>query len=199
MKLVLIGGILTLVGGGVYMHGPLRAANVYDMPAEIAYQKLVAAKVEPSGTGPFGRLDTTVSGSGQSTVEFSASGSMAALHCVATIVPEDTGKTRVDASCDGGGAGNGAANGLFLKQIRNGFIELLDATLKDRAYDPERAQGATAARWPEDVIDHGDFNSAVSEAQRMDAEARLAAEAASQPAPDEAVPGGWGPDSTPSQ
>jgi hypothetical protein len=199
MKLVLIGGIAALVGGGVYMHGPLRAANVYDMSAGEAYQKLAAAKVEPSGTGPFGRLDTIVSGSGNGTVEFSATGSHAALRCVATVAPEGSGKARVDASCGGGGAGNGAANGLFLNQIRKGFIELLDSTLKGRAYDPGRAQGATAARWPEDVIDHGDFNSAVSEAQRMDAEARVAAQADSQPAPDEAAPGGWGPEAEPSR
>ena len=58
--------------------------------------------------------------------------------------------------------------GLVAKMRRNSVIELVDATLRDRAYDPKRASdGTTASFWPKDVIDHGDLNSAVVQALEM--------------------------------
>ncbi|HEX8667430.1 MAG TPA: hypothetical protein VF727_03550 [Allosphingosinicella sp.] len=178
MKAIIIGAVA--VAAAFWFHGPLGQANVYAMSADEAYQKLAAVQVEPSGTGPFGRLDTTVSGSGTDTVIFTATGSHAYRRCTARVTPVD-GKARVDASCDGGSAGSGAAAGLEINQTRKGFIELLDSTLDGRAYDPERAMGSTAARWPKDVVDHGDYGSAVADAVKMDADAHaMAAEQAAQ-------------------
>jgi hypothetical protein len=174
MKAIIIGGVA--VAAALWFHGPLGEPNVYSMSAEEAYQKLAAVQVEPSGNGPFGRLDTTVSRSATDTVTFTASGSHAYRRCTAKVTPVDGGKARIDASCDGGSAGTGAAAGLEMNLARKAFIELLDATLDGRAYDPERAMGSTAARWPKDVVDHGDYGTAVADAVKMDADARAMAD-----------------------
>jgi len=52
--------------------------------------------------------------------------------------------------------------------IRNRVIELVDATLNDRPFDPQKADGATAAFWPEDVIDHGNLGTAAAMALEME-------------------------------
>jgi hypothetical protein len=74
----------------------------------------------------------------------------------------------MDVSCRGGGASDGAAAGLVVKMIRNRVIELVDATLKDRPFDPKKADGATADFWPKDVIDHGNLATAAAKALEMD-------------------------------
>lgn len=172
MKLILFGGIAAIVAGGVYMHGPRGEANVYAMTPEEAYRTLAATKVEPSNRGPFGRLETSVHASGGNKIEFSASGSHASVMCSALITPAEGDKARVDASCGGGGPSSGAAAGLEAGMRRRAFIELLDSTLTGRAYDPKLAQGATAGLWPADVVDHGTFADAASQAISMEAEMR---------------------------
>ena len=146
--------------------------NVYDMPVGDAYAKLANLRVEPSGTGPFGRLATTTTGSGGRTVTWSASGTFAAHRCVATLSPVETARTRIDLTCGGASPSSGAAAGLEINQVRRAVIELIDAKLTGRHYDPRRAQGATAASWPADVVDHGDLRSATATALEMDREAR---------------------------
>jgi hypothetical protein len=155
--------LLAACGGG----------NVYDMPVGDAYAKLANLRVEPSNDGPFGRLHTTTTGSGR-TVTWSASGSMASSRCVATLSPVEPARTRIDLTCSGGGAGSGAAAGLETNQTRKAVIEMIDAKLTGRPYDPRRAQGSTAAFWPDDVVDHGDIGTATANAIEMDREAREA-------------------------
>lgn len=195
MKAILLGGVSLITAVGVYLHGPVGEANVYAMSAGDAYRKLASVKVEPSGTGPFGRLQTTVSGDGGTVVTFTASGSHAHFECTATVAPEGE-NARVDASCGGSSPSSGAAAGLEMGLRRKAFIELLDSTLTDRLYNPERARGSTAARWPEDVVDHGDFASAVSEAHKMNAEMRNMKEEVDSSAKDWGAEqaGGWGAD-----
>jgi hypothetical protein len=53
---------------------------------------------------------------------------------------------------------------------------MIDAKLTDRPYDPRRAQGSTAAFWPDDVVDHGNLQDATAKALEMDREARGEAE-----------------------
>ena len=66
--------------------------------------------------------------------------------------------------------------------IRNHVIELVDATLKDRAFDPQKADGATAAFWPKDVVDHGNLATAAAKALEMNREMAEQLRQASPPA-----------------
>ena len=191
MKIVLFGGIAAIAAGGLYMHGPRGEANVYSMPAAEVYSKLAAMKVEKGNFAPFGKLDTDVSSWDGNKVSVTASGGRAG--CTATITPVTEASARVDASCEGGG--EGAAAGLMITHRRNKFIELVDSTLTGRAYDTDLARGATAARWPADVIDHGTFADAVSESVEMEAETRaLASEASKARVEKTRKPGDWGPE-----
>lgn len=163
--------IWTIAAGATLLAG-YGEGNVYDMPVADAYAKLANLRVEPSGAGPFGRLATTTTGSGGRTVTWSASGTFAARRCVATLSPVETARTRIDLTCNGGSPSSGAAAGLEINQTRKAVIELIDAKLTDRPYDPRRAQGATAAFWPADVVDHGNIGDAAATALEMDRQAR---------------------------
>jgi hypothetical protein len=133
-----------------------------------AYQKLMAVTIEPSGNGPFVRLETETSGKRNESVEWIATGSHASLRCIASLTPLEAERTRIDVSCNGRSAAAGAMVGLLMKMIRNRVIELVDATLKDRPFDPQKADGATAAFWPADVIDHGNLGTAAAKALEME-------------------------------
>lgn len=171
MKIIGIGLCAAVLAGGIYMHGPLAEPNVYAMPADEVYSKLKHADVDPSGTGPFGRLDVAVSGKPGKSVKFSAQGSHAAYYCSAILTAVDASKTRVDATCDGGAASDGAAAGIAMNLRRNAFIELLDSTLTGRAFSPDKGMGSTAARWPADVVERdASYGHAVGEAIKMQAE-----------------------------
>lgn len=87
-------------------------ANVYPMERTDAYRLLSTVKIEPSGTGVFGRLDASVSGRRPSKVTWRASGSHARRECVISLNEVEPERTRVDVTCNGGGAGDGAAGGL---------------------------------------------------------------------------------------
>ena len=141
--------------------------NVYKLPVGRAYAKLMAFDIQPSGKGPFGRLQIETSGTRNRSVEWAAKGNSANPICVASLKPQEAEQTRVDVSCKNGG--EGPAAGIYAKLSRNRVIELVDAILKDRPYDPKKAQdGATAALWPADVIDHGNLATASAKALEMD-------------------------------
>lgn len=163
--------------------------NVYDMPVGDVYARLANYRPAPSNTSPFGRLNTTVTGSGGRTIVWSASGSHGGRRCTATLAPEGEGRTRIDLSCQGGGAGEGAAAGLATNLTRKAVIEMIDARLTGRDYDPQRAQGATAAFWPEDVIDHGNLGTATQSAMEMDRQVRRDLQQARQ---EQQRASGWG-------
>jgi hypothetical protein len=160
-----------MISGTAVLLAACGNGNVYDMPVADAYAKLANLRVEPSNTGPFGRLHTTTTGSGR-TVTWSASGTFAAHRCVATLSPVETARTRIDLTCGGASPSSGAAAGLEINQVRKAVIELIDAKLTGRPYDPRRAQGATASSWPADVVDHGNLQDAAAKALEMDREAR---------------------------
>lgn len=141
-------------------------ANVYKMPVARMYQKLMAAEVKPSGTGPFGRMDVQTTGKRNEVVEWNIKGHSSPV-CVTTLKSLDAERTRVDMTCK---PGEGAIAGLQAKLIRNRAIEFVDATLKDRPFDPKSAEiAAVAARWPEDPATKGaNFGTAAAEALEMD-------------------------------
>jgi hypothetical protein len=143
--------------------------NIYPMAPQQAYDTLVAAHIEPSGNGPFFRLETSVSGDGSSKVYWHGTGSMSAVDCEAELAPEGADKTRVMAHCTGASASDGAAAGMMLGMTRNRLIEHIDATLRGRAFDPRLALGSTAGAWPKDPQQpDGSYGAAVGEALKMD-------------------------------
>lgn len=137
---------------GVIALGLLTAAcgqgNLYPMPADQAYAKLVEAKIKPSGkTPPFYKLPIAVRGDGAGTVRWVAAEAGVTM-CEATITAEGADKSRVAAYC--GAGGEGAAAGITQNMNRNALIEHIDATLRGRPFDPQLAMGSTAAGWPKD-------------------------------------------------
>jgi hypothetical protein len=141
--------------------GLLGKPNVYKLPVGRAYEKLGAVVMKPSGTAPMGRLEIETTKRTNESVEWAAKYGM---RCIASLKALEAEKTRVDVSCkypDGSG-------GLPAKYIRYRVIELVDATLKDRPYDPKKADGITAAMWPADVVDHGTIGTAAAKALEMD-------------------------------
>lgn len=140
-------------------------ANVYKLPAARVYQKLMAAEIKPSGTGPFGRMEMQTTGKRNEVVEWNVKGSGKPI-CVTTLKSLDAERTRVDMSC---AMGEGAIAGLQAKLIRSRAIEFVDATLKDRPFDHEKASvGSVAASWPADpATKDANLGSAAAEALEM--------------------------------
>jgi hypothetical protein len=162
--LVLFAAAMSLAGCEAFSS----QANVFDMPVARAYQKLMAVSIKPSGKGPFYRLEIEALGKRNETVEWVIKGRPTESICVASLKSKDAEQTRIDISCRDRG---GAEGGLLAKMIRNRVIELVDATLKDRPFDPQKAElGATAATWPADVIDHGNLGTAAAKALQMERE-----------------------------
>ena len=146
--------------------------NVYKMPVARSYHKLMNVAITPSGNGPFGRLDVDTTGDRNKLVEWTVKASRAKPLCTALLKPQDAEQTRIDISCNE--LGGGAESGLVAKMMRNRVIELVDATLKDRPFDPKKAlDGSTASNWPKDVIDHGNFGTAAAKALEMDRQMAL--------------------------
>jgi hypothetical protein len=162
--------ILIVVAAAISLAGCddlVEKAYVYKLPAAKAYDKLMAAAVKPSGKGPFGRLEMETTGKRNELVGWTIKGSRAGHLCAASLKAQGAEQTRIDVSCKDFGDGAGA--GITATLIRNNVIELVDATLRDRPYDPKKAEdGATAARWPKDVIDHGTMGTAAGKALEME-------------------------------
>ncbi len=141
----------------------------YDISRKQAYDKLMTATIESSGNGPFFRLETTIDGNGGTEVVYDASGSMAHHACTMALSEVAPERTKVAVTCQGGGAGDGAAAGMVHNMMRNRVIELVDATLDGRPFDPELAEGSTAYRWPGDGVD-GSIATAAKDALKMEAD-----------------------------
>jgi len=166
--------ILLVLGAAALLAG-CGDGNVYGMPVADVYARLADYRPAPANRGPFGRLVSNVTGDDDGrTVTWTATGSHARRRCVATLVPLDEARTRIDLTCGGGGAGEGAAAGLAVDYSRRRVIEMIDARLTGRDYDPERAQGATAASWPADAVDHGNLATAQRDALSMERDLRQA-------------------------
>jgi hypothetical protein len=139
--------------------------NLYPLPADQAYAKLVAAKILPSGTGPFGRLPIAVVGDGSSTIKYVVTDAGMKM-CEANIAAEGD-KSRITAFCDKGG--EGAAVALTQNLMRSRLIEHIDATLKGREFDPKLAMGSTAGSWPKDERQaKGNIGTAMGDALQME-------------------------------
>ena len=169
--------ILLVFGASAMLASCGSDGNVYDMPVADVYARLANYRPEPSNRGPFGRLTTNVTGSGGRSVTWTASGSHASRRCVVSLVPVDEARTQVDLDCGGASPSDGAAAGLALKHTRFRVIEMIDARLRGRDYDPQLAMGATASWWPADEAGQGDLATAQGEALAMERELRQAQQA----------------------
>jgi len=170
MKYLLLAGAFLGVIGYAWMGSG--DPNVYGMSQAEAYQKLRAAPVAKGKGSPFGNLETSVSGDGDKKVYWNASGTFSSNHCEAEVTPEGS-KSRITAFCNGGGASDGAAAGMVSGMERRALIEHIDATLKGRAFDPRKANGETAARWPSDARQpDGSYGTMVGDALKMEHDIR---------------------------
>ena len=139
--------------------------NLYPLPTDQTYAKLVAAKILPSGTGPFGRLPIAVVGDGSSTIKYVVTDAGMKM-CQANIAAEGD-KSRITAFCDKGG--EGAAVALTQNLMRSRLIEHIDATLNGREFDPKLAMGSTAGSWPKDERQaKGNIGTAMGDALQME-------------------------------
>ena len=169
MKLIVVAGAVAILGGGMWLKNPFGAPNVYPLSPDIVYQRLMAVREKPSVSQDHGPSTVTASGEPGRKVDWAfSSGS----DCTVFIAPEGAGKSRLDVSCGGGSASDGAAASMVTGYRRNEVIELVDATLNGRPYDIHGAKGATAARWPADRVHHDSFVEASGAAIKMDAEMR---------------------------
>lgn len=125
--------------------------NVYDLRTDEAYRKLRDTKVPTDGNAIFGRLPTDASGDGAGTVTWRPTGSSVGQFCEANIVPEGETKSRITAYCGSDSPyGGDAASGMLYNLNRMAVIEHIDAALRDRPFNRDKAMGLTAARWPKD-------------------------------------------------
>ena len=162
MKYLLLAGAFLGVIGYAWTSGG--DPNVYPLSQADVYATLRAAPVQKGNGGMFGNLDTSVSGNGDSKVYWNAGGN----HCEAEITPEGKA-SRIMAFCGGGSMSDGAAMGMVSGMHRHALIEHIDAALTNRAFDPKKAGGATAARWPSDARQpDGSYGTAVGNALKMD-------------------------------
>ena len=168
MKYLLLAGAFLGVIGYAWMSSG--DPNVYPMAQADVYAKLTSAKIPADGHSAFGTLSYHASGNGDSKVFWNGSGgTFATSHCEAEITPEGASKSRINAFCSGGGAGEGAAAGMVSGMQRRALIEHIDSTLKGRAFDRRMAQGETAARWPSDARQpDGSYGTMVGDALKME-------------------------------
>jgi hypothetical protein len=157
-----------------YVVGTRQPADVYAMPMNEVYAKLV--KVDfgpPEGAEDVLHTKKTARGNGSNRVTWTQIGDMAAFECKMDLapLPDDAAKTHVTVTCGGGGAGDGAAAGMVHNMMRNAYIERVDATLTGRPFDKQLAVGSTASGWPDDGVD-GSLATAQVKALEMDAEMR---------------------------
>ncbi len=170
--------LLPLAGFGavgavlLYVFVDQKPADVYEMPVSNAYGLLSTATLTEDGKGPYGRLDTSVAGNGSNQIYWSGSGAHASRKCTLQLQPfeGDAARTHVTVDCKGGSMSDGAAAGMAHNMHRNQVIELVDATLTGRAYDPSNV-GEIASRWPGDGVD-GSLGTAMGNAIEMDREMR---------------------------
>jgi hypothetical protein len=129
-------------------------ADVYPIPTQDAYVRLYSAHFPASARdGMALSANTSVSGDGRETVVWDSKSRAARFSCVLGVVGLSPAQTLVKVTCHGGGLGDNSAQRTKHNALRNRVIEMVDATLNRRAFDPQKADGATAAHWPSDDAD----------------------------------------------
>jgi hypothetical protein len=156
MNLASVVGIVGVIGTGIYIYTSRTPADVYPVPVDAAYAKLMAVDFGPMSEGEVA-LDTqkTASGNGQNEVVWVHHGDMAHYECKMKLRawPSDAAKTHVSVSCDGGGAGNGAASGMANNLFRNGIVKRVDATIRGIPFERGDVGNMGVAGFPDQGVD----------------------------------------------
>lgn len=88
----------------------------YDMPAKVAIERLLNAKIQ-AGVPPFYGLEVKAQSVGEGVVIWSGKGSHASIMCEAKIAETEDKRSMVTQSCNGGGPSDGAAAGITSDMI----------------------------------------------------------------------------------
>jgi hypothetical protein len=156
MNLAVLVGAVGVVGTGIYLYTSRTPADVYPMPVNAAYARLVDVDFGPMSEGEVA-LDTkkTASGNDKDVVTWVHHGDMAHYECTMWLrpLPDDTAKTHVAVSCDGGGAGDGAAAGMAKNLYRSGIVKRVDATLRGIPYVKGELGSMSVPGWPDEGVD----------------------------------------------
>jgi hypothetical protein len=157
MKMGLLIGVVGMLAlAGAYVWYSNGNANVYDMSASAAAEKLIAAEIPANG--PFGNLEASAEQTSETSILWSAVGSHAMIQCEALITSLGAEQVKVTGDCGNVAApSSGAANSALKDMHTVAFKEFLDATLSGRAYDSAGVNAAStievAKHYPEMVGD----------------------------------------------
>ena len=154
MNIVVGSAALIVAAAVVYIAIKPQPADEYPVSMASAYNRLASTTLDLSH--------------GHNQIEWKAGGTFAAFDCTLNLAPLGDTRTKVAVSCTG--SGGDAAEGLLMTMARNAVIEQVDSTLKNRAYDIELAKGATASRWPDDIVHHAGIHESIGNAIRMQAD-----------------------------
>ena len=152
-------GALPLILGVASCNGMIGKPDVYDVTPAQAYQLLSNVDFDRKESRPFGHMKVTVTGEPEKSVTWTAEW----IVCKLGITPVESAKSQISVSCSGGENERGV-DGMLVSNSRLEVIEQIDATLKQRPYDPKLADGSTAFGWPADTVHHDGMAEAKGEA-----------------------------------
>lgn len=189
MKVMIFGVSAAALVGGWFLLSPYTPPNVYPVAPAEAYARLMRPTADQQGEGWIDRPNVRASGNGSSEITWALG--QGGAYCTILVAPYSGDRSEINMTCPN--IGEAAAAGLATNMRRNLLIELADATMTGRPFDKQRAQGATAGKWPADTVEHGNIFDASSQAIQMDAdmrrqEAQWRKEEAARPKP---KPPGW--------
>lgn len=141
MRELILGGLaVAAVGGGVF-YGPdlfngevAGADGSYAISESEAITRMMAANA-PAGKPPFFDIAVEASNLGDGVIQWSGTGSHAAIKCQAKVSVANEGRINVTPSCLSGGPSDGAAAGMSSDMVSLGFAEFVAAGLEQRPMD----------------------------------------------------------------
>jgi hypothetical protein len=149
MRAIMFGGSALIIGWGAWMHGFDVGGNVYQVPADQAYEKLMTMQMAKGKNAPFYNASVKAEGDKENRVivwtaryvdpETGNVSPRAMSKCIATIEDSSKGKSRINTNCENGGAEGGAEMGAIAAGMqRLAMIEQIESELASRPYDRRR-------------------------------------------------------------
>lgn len=140
---VVFGGIVAMAAlGSTYVVGFRPPADEFALSRAQVYERLAAAPLHAAlphaaRDGAFHGLPVNVHGDGLADLRWDSGGQA----CTLKLTRLAEASTRVAVACTG-------VDSASAGHLRDRVIELAEATLTGRAFNPQKADGATAYRWP---------------------------------------------------
>ncbi len=135
---VLFGGIVAMGAVGSAFVVDFRApADEFAQSRARVYERLAAAPHHVAQDGAFHGNPVNVHGDGLGDLHWDSGGQA----CTLKLARLAEASTRVAVACTG-------VDSASAGHLRQRVIELIDATLTGRPFNPQKADGATAYRWP---------------------------------------------------